>query len=46
MAKVGPVHAMNICKWRRDITPLILDLGTRWRWVVNLASRSIYLSQI
>jgi hypothetical protein len=26
----------------RDIAPIILNLGARWRWVVNVTSRSLY----
>jgi len=46
MGKFVPVHVMKACRWRRDTTPSILDLGNRWGWVVNFASRPIYLSQI
>jgi hypothetical protein len=30
-----PVHAMKAYRGSRFIVPLILDLSTRWRWVVN-----------
>jgi hypothetical protein len=29
--KVAPVHAMKAYKWSRDIAPLILNLGDRWK---------------
>ena len=33
--KVVPVHALKAYGGRRGIAPLILNLGTRWRWVVS-----------
>jgi len=33
--KVFFVHAMKVYRWRRCLTPLMLNLGIRWRWVVN-----------
>jgi hypothetical protein len=41
--KLLPVHTMKIYSGCRGIAPLILNLGTRWRWVVNLAIRPLYL---
>ena len=35
--KAVPLHVMKAYRGRRRIAPLILMLGTRWRWVVNLA---------
>jgi len=32
---IVPVRAMKAYRGRRIIAPLILDLGTWWRWVVN-----------
>jgi hypothetical protein len=40
--KVVPVHAMKAYGWSRGIAPLILNLGTRWRCVVNFTPRSLY----
>ena len=28
-----PIHAIKVYRWSRGIAPLILNLGTRWRWV-------------
>ena len=39
--KVVPVHAMKAYWWRRVIAPLILNLGTIWRWVVSFALRPL-----
>lgn len=36
------VHATKICRGTRDITPLILKLGIRWKWVNNFTSRMLY----
>ena len=36
------VHAMKEYRGSRGITPLILDIGTRWRWVVNFTFLPIY----
>jgi len=33
--KLVPVHVLKACSGSRDVTPLILNLGTRWNWVVN-----------
>jgi hypothetical protein len=37
-----PVHAMKTFRGRRGKTPLILDLGTRWRRVVNFTTWQLY----
>jgi hypothetical protein len=35
-------HAMKLC-WRiGGVAPRILDLGTRWKWVVSFAARPLY----
>jgi hypothetical protein len=36
-------HAMEEYWGSGDISPRILDFGTRWRWVVTLAPRPLYL---
>jgi hypothetical protein len=36
------VHVMTAYEGRRSITPLILNLGTRWRQVVYFKFRSLY----
>lgn len=38
--KVFPFYAMVAYRGSGDISPLILKLGTRWRWVVNFTPRS------
>ena len=40
--KVVPAHAMNTYAGSRGITPLILNLDSRWRWVVVLTLRPLY----
>jgi hypothetical protein len=40
--KVFPVHAMRVYRGSRGIAPTILNLGTRWRWVVNFTPRPLY----
>jgi hypothetical protein len=45
--KVVPVfltkhHAMKAYWGSGGITPLIIDLGTRWRWVVSFTPRPLY----
>jgi hypothetical protein len=35
--------AMKACWGSRDIAPRILDIDTRWRWVVNFTLRPLYL---
>jgi len=39
--KVVPVHAMKIYRRSRGIAPLILNLGTRLRWVVNFTPQPL-----
>ena len=34
--RIAPVHDMKACKGGRGIAPLILNLGIRWRWLVNI----------
>jgi hypothetical protein len=36
-------HAMKAYGRSGDIAPRILDLGTKWRWVVSFTSRPLYL---
>jgi hypothetical protein len=33
---------MKVYRWSTGIAPLILNLGTRWRWVFNLSPRPFY----
>jgi hypothetical protein len=35
-------HAVKTYMGSRGIAPLILDLGTRWRWVVCFTHRPLY----
>jgi len=37
--KVVPVNGKNAYSWSRGIAPLILCLGSRCRWVVNIKLR-------
>jgi hypothetical protein len=41
--KVAHVHAMKTCKGSSGIAPLILNLGTSWRCLVNFIALSLYL---
>jgi hypothetical protein len=45
-SKAAPVQAMKIYRGNAGIAPLILKLGTRWRWVVNFTSRPLYHLEI
>ena len=40
--KAVPVHAMKAYRRRGGTTPLILNLDTRWSWMVNFTFRRIY----
>jgi hypothetical protein len=40
---VFPVGAMKTYRRSWCIAPLILNFGTRWRWMVNFNTRLIYL---
>jgi len=41
---VVPVHSVKrVRRGSRDISPLILNLGTRWRWVFSFTTRPDYL---
>jgi hypothetical protein len=31
------VHVMGAYRENRGIAPLILNLGARWRWVINIS---------
>jgi hypothetical protein len=44
--KVVPLHAMKSYSGRRGIAPFILNLGSRWRLVVNFTPRPLYLQEI
>jgi hypothetical protein len=44
--KAVPVHAVKAYRGTRGIAPLILNLGTRWRWVVNFTPRPLYPRKI
>lgn len=37
-----PLHTVKVYRGCRDTAPLILDLDTCWRWVVNLMSQLLY----
>jgi hypothetical protein len=39
--KVVAVHAMKVCRRSRK-PPLMLNLGSRWRWVVTITPWSFY----
>jgi hypothetical protein len=40
--KIVPVHVMKAYRGSRSIAPLILNLGTRWWWVVSITPWTIY----
>ena len=44
--KVVPVHAMEAHKGNGGITPLILNLGTRCRWIANFPIWPFYTQDI
>ena len=44
-SKVFPVNGVKAYRGRRVIFPLILNLDTEWRWVVNLAPRLFALEK-
>jgi hypothetical protein len=33
---------MKVYVWSRDIAPLILDLGTRWRLVISFTHKLLF----
>jgi hypothetical protein len=37
-----PVQGMKAYRERRDISPLILNITTRWKWVVNVIPQLLY----
>jgi hypothetical protein len=41
-SKVVPVHAMKAYKGSGSVNPLILNLGARWRLVVNFMPWPLY----
>ena len=43
--KVILIHAMKACRRRRVIAPLILNLGARRRWVVNIILVTLLLGK-
>jgi len=40
--KTDPVHTMQAQRGSRDIALLILNLGTRWSWMVNFTTWQLY----
>jgi hypothetical protein len=36
---------MKACKEKRCVAPLIVNLSTRWRWVVNFTPRPLYAQE-
>jgi hypothetical protein len=42
-SKVSPVHSIRAYRRNRGITPLILNLNSRWRSVANFAPRLLCL---
>ena len=40
--KVEPVHAVKAYSGSRGIAPLILNLGPRWRTMINVTPRPLY----
>jgi hypothetical protein len=43
--KVVSVRAMKAHRGSRRVAPLILNLGTKWRWLVILTVRPIYFRE-
>jgi hypothetical protein len=43
---VVPVYVMKAYRRSRGTAPLILNLGTRWRWVVNFMAQPLYPREI
>jgi len=39
---VDPLQGMKAYWESRDITPLILNISTRWKWVVNVTPQLLY----
>jgi len=37
-----PVHAIKTCTKSGGISPMIFNLGSRWKWVIVLTPRPIY----
>ena len=37
-----PVHVLKAYRGSRGLAPVILNLGIRWRWVVNFRHRPLY----
>jgi len=44
--KIISIHPAKACRGRRSLAPLTLKFGTRWRWVINFTSRSLYPQEI
>ena len=40
--KFVPVHDIKACRFSRYVTPLFLDLSTRWRGVVGFIAHPLY----
>jgi hypothetical protein len=36
------IHAMNAYMVSEDMAPLILKLGTRWKWVISVKPWPLY----
>ena len=41
-SKVVPIYAMRLCRGNGCMAALILNLGTRWRWVVGQTPRPLH----
>jgi hypothetical protein len=39
------VHAMKAYRGSRDITPFILNVGSRWRYTISLTTRPLFLGR-
>jgi len=40
--RLFPIQATNHTRELEGLAPLILDLGTRYRWMVNITPQSLY----
>jgi len=40
--KIITVHTMRTCGGNGDVAPSIINLGTRWKWMVSLKLQPLY----
>jgi len=44
--KVFPIHVNKTCRGNGGISPLVLNFGTKWRYVVNIPARPLEPQEI